>query len=395
MGKRANHEGTVFKRIIRGKTVWVTEYKPENYPKKITKYSKSQGEAKKILDNLKEEYKNYKNIVKSDYTLMDIINRLNNDDLNANLISENTYIRRKNTAKIIEKFLISNKKINEITAEEINKDLLTIKNYSNSIIEKVYNILNKAFNYALLKQMIPQNYFLIKGYITKPKSTKQNKKIDALTIEEQKLFIEELNKKYDEYTDIFYVLIYTGMRVGEALALSPTDIDLENNLISINKTITRDLTDKPKIGSTTKTYAGTRDIPITNLIKNVLTQAPYCQNKTFFTNNGKIINPSTINSHFKRICKNANIRVINTKKKKHKEDEQSVNLKSSDVNTHMLRHTYATRCIESGMNATVLSKLLGHADIETTLNTYTSVFNKFKEDEIQKYLDYMNNVVQF
>ncbi len=55
----------------------------------------------------------------------------------------------------------------------------------------------------------------------------------------------------------------------------------------------------------------------------------------------------------------------------------------------MLRHTYATRCIESGMSAVVLSKLLGHADIETTLNTYTSVFDKYKDDEIQKYLDYI------
>ncbi len=53
----------------------------------------------------------------------------------------------------------------------------------------------------------------------------------------------------------------------------------------------------------------------------------------------KFIFPSTINSHFKRICKNANIRVINTKKKKNKEIEKEVNLKSSNVNTHMLRHT--------------------------------------------------------
>ena len=58
----------------------------------------------------------------------------------------------------------------------------------------------------------------------------------------------------------------------------------------------------------------------------------------------------------------------------------------------MLRHTYATRCIESGMNATVLSKLLGHKDIDTTLNTYTSVFNKFKDEEINKYLNYIQNV---
>lgn len=56
----------------------------------------------------------------------------------------------------------------------------------------------------------------------------------------------------------------------------------------------------------------------------------------------------------------------------------------------MLRHTFATRCIENGMSAVVLQKILGHKDIETTLNTYTSVFNKFKQDEIVKINDYFN-----
>lgn len=112
-----------------------------------------------------------------------------------------------------------------------------------------------------------------------------------------------------------------------------------------------------------------------------------CQNELLFNHDGKIIATNTINAHFKRICKNANIRIINTKVVKSNKKES--NLKSSEVNTHMLRHTYATRCIESGMSAVVLSKLLGHADIETTLNTYTSVFDKYKDDEIQKYLDYI------
>lgn len=56
----------------------------------------------------------------------------------------------------------------------------------------------------------------------------------------------------------------------------------------------------------------------------------------------------------------------------------------------MLRHTFATRCIEAGMSAIVLQKILGHKDIETTLNTYTSVFNKFKEDEMNKFKNYIN-----
>ena len=58
----------------------------------------------------------------------------------------------------------------------------------------------------------------------------------------------------------------------------------------------------------------------------------------------------------------------------------------------MLRHTFATRCIEAGMSAVVLQKLLGHKDIETTLNTYTSVFDKFKEDEFSKVEKYFKKI---
>ena len=113
-----------------------------------------------------------------------------------------------------------------------------------------------------------------------------------------------------------------------------------------------------------------------------------------FLDRKKFIAPATINSHFKKVCKNAGIRVINTKKKKitKKGEEKEVNLKSSAVNTHMLRHTYATRCIEAGVSPVVLQKILGHKDIETTLNTYTTVFNKYKEEELEKLNNYIVNI---
>ena len=58
----------------------------------------------------------------------------------------------------------------------------------------------------------------------------------------------------------------------------------------------------------------------------------------------------------------------------------------------MLRHTYATRCIEAGMSAKVLQQNLGHKKVKTALNTYRSVFNKFQEDENKKYDLYMKKI---
>ncbi len=61
------------------------------------------------------------------------------------------------------------------------------------------------------------------------------------------------------------------------------------------------------------------------------------------------------------------------------------------ISTHVLRHTYGTRCIDSGMRAVALQRLMEHTDITITLNTYTSIFNKYKLEEIEKVNDYFIN----
>ena len=63
---------------------------------------------------------------------------------------------------------------------------------------------------------------------------------------------------------------------------------------------------------------------------------------------------------------------------------------SSDVNTHMLRHTFATRCIEAGVRIEVLQKLLGHSDIQTTINTYGKIYDYLSQNALTKYSNYMN-----
>lgn len=389
--KRLNGEGSFF--FDNNKQKWIYQYTENHKTKVITqRKNETKQDFKKRADEIRKELADDEHIEPSRKTLIEIINEQNESLLNANKIRETSYNRKQYTSKIIEKMTIANIPLQQITPQMINNDLSTITNYANNTIDKVYGMLSSAFDYGVAYGIIKSNPFNIRNLIIKPKSIKETKKIEALTIDEQKAFENELAKGYDEYTDIFYILLYTGARVGEVLALKGTDIDLNNRVIHITKTITKDKDNKVELGKTPKTYAGTRDVPIINkLLPHIRTKLV---SKLLFTKNNKLIYPSVINTHFKKICKNANIQVVvnHNKSKTVKGDRIKVNLKTSTVNTHMLRHTFATRCIEAGMSAVALSKILGHKNIEITLNTYTSVFDKFQKSELEKVEEYLDKI---
>ena len=357
-------------------------------------YAKTKTKLIEKMNKLKAESLNYDYASKSDISIYEIAQNYIENRYKANQISSVSLLRGRNTLKIIDTFNFSHLPIQKVTNNQISSELLNITYYSNSIISKIYGLLSTTYNQAIIHNLVKTNPFLIKDAILRVKSNKEDKKIEALTIDEQKAFINELEKTKDEYKDIFYIALYTGARIGEILALFSSNINLETNYITINKTLTKNENEKPVVGKTTKTYAGTREIPITQKLLPVISKYASNKDELIFSKNNNVIWPSTINTHFKKLCKDANIRtLINPNKKVYKKAGIiNVNLKTSSVNTHMLRHTFATRCIEAGVSAVALSRILGHKDIQTTLNTYTSVFNKFKEDELNKINSYLDSI---
>lgn len=170
-------------------------------------------------------------------------------------------------------------------------------------------------------------------------------------------------------------------------------MNFENKKIKVRKTLSHVEKGKIILENTTKTYAGMRDVPMLNSLYAKLLEYRIDKKRGYlFQKEGKFIHATNFNARFQKLCKNANIRVYTITKgikggRKTKRIYQC-DIKMSRANTHMLRHTFATRCIESGVSPVVLQRILGHKDIQVTINTYTSVFNEFKEEEIER----INNI---
>lgn len=298
--------------------------------------------------------------------------------LDMNLISERTYSRIIETIKKIEETPLATQNINDITSAKIQTYLNSLKNYSDSTIKKIKEQFSQTFREAINKGYIVKNPMLD---VIRPKSTKKRKIVRALEIEEQQKLTNYLLSVpiTDEPYKVAYLIeMYLGLRIGEVLALRNTDINLHKNLISVNKTLSTDKNHKVIMGNSTKTYAGIREVPIPSFIRNeIISQMRLAENnrdkQLFLTPNGEYVRPNNANRKLKELLEKMGI---------------------NDITSHSLRHTYGTRCIEAGMRAVALQRLMGHTDVAITLNTYTSVFNKYKESELEKVNSYyMNNEI--
>lgn len=244
MNRNFNGDGSFF---LASTGRYVYQY-TEPVTHKVKRITQKKNETKKDFrdraNKIRAEINTDEYITGSSISIATIIEEQNQALLNANKIRPISYKRRTETLNRIKKMSIASMPIQEVTARLINEDLSTVVNYSDSTISKIFSAVASAFDYAFSYNIIKINPFSIKNMIIRPKSLIITKKVEAFTIDEQKAFEAELAKGYDEYTEVFYILLYTGMRVGEVLALNETDIDLSKKVIHVTKTLTKGKDDK-------------------------------------------------------------------------------------------------------------------------------------------------------
>lgn len=311
-------------------------------------------------------------------TIPQILRRRYELDYKTGYIQEPTYYRSIASLKRIEESLIGRKPIAKITLLEIQDFLGTLRTYSNSVIRKIYSQLVLAYSEAIIADIVTKNPMLSRQ-IRYPKSAIPDKRIPALTIEEQKALVETLAKHKrqgtrNEYSKQILIELYTGMRMGEINALRPEDIDFKKGVIHIRGTVSMGVGNRMYRRGHTKTDAGMRDIPMNNLVRPILEQAiaemKWNKEGVIFYdyNKNSVITTTQVNSFYRRICKKADIEFHGQ---------------------HSLRHTFATRCIEAGVKPVVLKNWLGHTNIHITLDTYADVYgslNSASIETLEKYL---------
>lgn len=381
MPTKGSSEGYVFFNKQRNK--WNAQYKDYDVKtgkmKYKTKSFKTEEEAKKYLSTIMYQKENPLYIEHHGIPLCEVMKANLKLRFDTNQISPTQYGRVTRTIEQLAKTPIGSKNIDEITSDEIQQYLNSVIGLSNSSIKKIYGQFSQVFKTAMNKGYIMQNPMT---NVIRPISQKQNKIVRAFTVDEQQKFTNYLiNKdiKNCKYKNVFLIQMYMGLRVGEALALSTHDIDLKNKRMNIHRTLTTDENGAVIMGDKTKTYAGRRILPIPDFLYPYIIEQMQVANSQenneekllFKPNNGRYTRRCNVNSELRRILKS----------------EFGI----TDISTHSLRHSYGTRCIESGMAPVVVQRLMGHADISVTLNTYTSVYDKFKESEVDKVNKYYIN----
>ena len=193
---------------------------------------------------------------------------------------------------------------------------------------------------------------------------KHKKEVIAYTKAEQRALKAVLTKRDNSAYYAVLVMLETGMRIGEALALSWDDIDWIRKAVRVRKTVVR-IAEKKRsyVQNTAKSFSSNRTIPLSKDALNILTwmrDTDDCPSSFIFHDeNGERLSYEALRWWTQKACSEAGIKYYGQ---------------------HVFRHTFATNCYEKGCDVKMLSRLLGHSDVTITYNVYIHLFGDALEE---------------
>ena len=225
----------------------------------------------------------------------------------------------------------------------------------------------------ILKYGAKKNYYVYAPIDVIFPTDRERQELEVLSIANQKKIMRFVEENFTFRNLGIFICLSTGVRIGEICALTWEDIDTENGIIHIRKTIQRiyirenDIRHTELMIDTPKTATSIRDIPMTKNLLSVLKPLRKVVNKNFFvlTNDITPTEPRTYRNYYKKLL---------------------VKLHIPPIKFHGLRHSFATRCIESHCDYKTVSVILGHSNISTTLDLYVHPNYEQKKKCIDKML---------
>ena len=267
--------------------------------------------------------------------------------------------------------LIDGKRLGDYRLSEIKPDdirtvqkELVKKNNTQTVNDKIA-VLSHIFHDAIRERYLTYNPCSPVRPLKRTEERARDTIHRALTIEETQAFFKAAENSF--YYDVYRIAINTGMRIGEIGALYTSDI--HNGMIHVNRTITKTDTGSYRIGEDGKTKHSTRSIPLNDNIIEILQHQKEINkmldgdkvtsiNEIIFKAPERGLLMSTpVDREITRICKRIGI---------------------EKFTLHALRATFATRCIEQGIEVRTLQEILGHADFGITMNLYGHVLDNTK-----------------
>jgi len=281
-----------------------------------------------------------------------------------------------------------NYKLKEITRSEYQEWINELrKHYSEGTVRRIHSIMSSALNDAVNEFNILRENPLKSIKIAKEISTIG--KIRFFAIEQLDKFLQQIkvpmkNAKYKhsiQYFVLFTLLARTGLRIGEALALTWDDVDLKKRELSVNKTLVYLLNSTPYL-STPKSRRSVRIIKIDEYTVALLKKHKVNRNEVvlmyenykasdmngvFFQHDGRWLRTNVVRDYFKKVCERAELPILSP---------------------HALRHSHAVHLLEAGATMIYVAKRLGHSSIKTT-EKYLHVTKKIESDSLALYEKYV------